>query len=207
MQPLHTYTVGAIMDDKINDFDVAKALFDQLKGLDKGRQTRIVRWVAEALNLSPEVSGPSAPAAAPLAPVPSEDRRQQVGAATGATRSVDIKTFIDAKNPKNDVQFATAVAYYYRFEAPEEHRKDSIVSEDLQNATRLAGRDRFKRPHLTLNNAKNSGYLDNAGRGAFKINTVGENLVAMTLPGQQVGSQGASVGARTSRRAAAKKKR
>jgi hypothetical protein len=195
------------MDDKINDFDVARALFDQLKGLDKGRQTRIMRWVAETLNLSPVVSGPGAPAAAPSAPVPHEDRPQEGGIATGATRPVDIKTFVDAKNPKNDVQFATAVAYYYRFEAPEDHRKDSIVSEDLQNATRLTGRDRFKTPLLTLNNAKNSGYLDSAGRGAFKINTVGENLVAMTLPGQQVTSQSASVGARISRRAAPKKKR
>jgi hypothetical protein len=180
------------MDDKINDFDVAKALFDQLKGLDKGRQTRIVRWVAEALNLSPEVSGPGAPAAGPSPPVSSEDRPRQVGAATGAARPIDIKTFVDTKSPKNDVQFATAVAYYYRFEAPEGHRKESIASDDLQNAARLTGRERFKSPHLTLNNAKNSGYLDSAGRGAFKINTVGENLVAMTLPGKQEGSQSAT---------------
>ena len=36
---------------------------------------------------------------------------------------------------------------------------------------------------MTLNNAKNQGYLDSAERGAFQINSVGENLVAMTLPG------------------------
>jgi hypothetical protein len=37
---------------------------------------------------------------------------------------------------------------------------------------------------MTLTNAKNAGYLDSAGHGAYKINTVGENLVAVTLPGE-----------------------
>ena len=32
------------------------------------------------------------------------------------------------------------------------------------------------------NNAKKQGYVDASERGAFKINSVGENLVAMTLP-------------------------
>ena len=35
----------------------------------------------------------------------------------------------------------------------------------------------------TLNNAKAQGYLDAAERGTFRINTVGENLVAMTFTG------------------------
>jgi hypothetical protein len=38
-------------------------------------------------------------------------------------------------------------------------------------------------PNKTLNNAKGLGYLDSPERGQFTINTVGENLVAMTLPG------------------------
>ena len=35
-----------------SDFDAAKAVTDQLKGMDKGRQERILRWVAESLGLS-----------------------------------------------------------------------------------------------------------------------------------------------------------
>ncbi len=34
-----------------SDFDAAKAVADQLKGLDKERQQRVLRWVAESLNL------------------------------------------------------------------------------------------------------------------------------------------------------------
>ena len=53
----------------------------------------------------------------------------------------------------------------------------------------------FKRPPDSLdasgclsllihyNNAKGAGYLDCTSRGEFTINSVGENLVAMTLPG------------------------
>lgn len=38
---------------------------------------------------------------------------------------------------------------------------------------------------MTLNNAKNMGLLDRSSEaGKFEVNTVGENLVAMTLPSQ-----------------------
>jgi hypothetical protein len=53
----------------------------------------------------------------------------------------------------------------------------------LQNAGRQARGFGFKKPVVTLNNAVALGYFDRAGRGAFKLNAVGENLVAMTLPG------------------------
>jgi hypothetical protein len=35
---------------------------------------------------------------------------------------------------------------------------------------------------MTLTNAKNAGYLDAVGNGKFKLSSVGENLVAITLP-------------------------
>jgi hypothetical protein len=34
-----------------SDFDAAKAVADQLKGMEKERQQRILRWVAESLGL------------------------------------------------------------------------------------------------------------------------------------------------------------
>jgi hypothetical protein len=95
----------------------------------------------------------------------------------------DIKTFIQVKKPRNEVQFAATVAYYYRFEAPHAERKEAIDQETLQDATRRAGRGRFANPLTTLGNAHRLGLLDRgAEKGTFTINTVGENLVAMTLP-------------------------
>lgn len=165
-----------------SDFDAAKAVAEQLKDMEKERQQRILRWVAESLNLDLGI----APA--------TERRTPETTASRGATspqeeaqlphrRLADIKSFVDSKRPKSDVQFTTVVAYYYRFEASAENRKESIDAETLQEAARLAGRRRLSKPLKTLNNAKTLGYLDSAERGQFRINSVGENLVAMTLPG------------------------
>ena len=75
------------------------------------------------------------------------------------------------------------VAYYYQFEAATGSRRNSIDAQVLQDAARLAGRRRLPTPLKTLNNAKMLGYLDSPERGQFRVNSVGENLVAMALPG------------------------
>ncbi len=161
----------------LDDFGVAKKVAELLKDLDRPRQQRILRWVSESLGL--ELSEPrgvstsvdAAPRAEVLAPRASSPIRK------------DIKTFMEEKKPKSDMQFAAAVAFYYRFEAPDSQRLESINAEALQESTRLAGRTRLANPTMTLINAKNQGYLDKLGKGEFRINSVGENLVAMTLPG------------------------
>ena len=87
------------------------------------------------------------------------------------------------------------MAYYYQFEAPPEARKGEIDAETMKDAARQAGRARVSNWLFTLTNAKNAGYLDSAGRGKFKLNAVGENLVAITLPGNggsAVGNGGGS---------------
>jgi hypothetical protein len=170
---------------KTDDLDAVRVIIDAIKDFKSDEQQRIFRWVAEKLGLpqpfasavhaSPHLAGtPStvSPAAPPHAPPPS----------SGGT--TDIKTFIATKRPRKDVQFAAAVAYYYRFEAPPAERKDAINKDDLQEATRRAGRERFGNPLQTLNNAHTLGLLDRGSdKGTFAINSVGENLVAMTLPG------------------------
>jgi len=168
-----------------SDFDAAKAVADQLKGMDKERQQKVLRWVAESLSLD-------------LSAAPSLERQTRGGAAENKAqaehsaheqvhhrqgRSSDIKSFVDSKQPKSDVQFAAVVAYFYRFEAAAENRHDSINATTLQEAARLAGRRRPPSAVKALNNAKTLGYLDSAERGQYHINSVGENLVAMTLPG------------------------
>ncbi|GLQ94453.1 hypothetical protein [Dyella acidisoli] len=167
------------MSDIHSDFDTAKAISDLLKEKDKDRQNRILRWVAESLEISFQSPTPATPNAA-TANAPTGPG---VGETFGLPKSApDIKTFMENKKPRSDVQFATATAYYYRFESSPDQRKDSISAEVLQDAARLVGRQRFVQPLMTLNNAKNQGYIDQVSRGAYRINSVGENLVAMTLP-------------------------
>jgi hypothetical protein len=176
-----------------DDFEAAKAVADQLKELDAARQARILRWVAESLGIEPpkEPRGDASSA--------QRETPQTAHASTGGA-STNIKSFIEAKSPKSDNQFAAAVAYFYRFEAPQGKRHESITAEMLQEATRLAGRNRLGDPGKTLRNAKDMGYLDPAERGEYKINSVGENLVAMTLP-----AQGRVVTGKTARAKPAKK--
>jgi hypothetical protein len=161
-----------------DDFDIGKAIFDQLKELTPERQQRIIRWVSEALGVPASTITPQAP---PLVGV--HNPTIPAHFVSAQETYTDIKTFVASKSPKSDQQFAATVAYFYRFAAPPAERRDSIDSNALQEATRLAGRNRLASPITTLNNAKRSGYLDSLSPGDFTINTVGENLVAMTLPG------------------------
>ncbi|MCX6025704.1 MAG: hypothetical protein NTY23_05520 [Chloroflexi bacterium] len=169
-----------------SDFMAAEEIKGILRAREKVEQERIMRWVAESLDLVAKPGGSSTPVMTPSAQHSAASLAQagHQGHTPGASpRHKDMKTFVEEKNPKSDIQFATVVAYYYRFEAPLTDRKETIVADDLQNAARLAGWDRFSKPYVPLSNARMQGYLDRAGGGAFRINAVGENLVAMTLPG------------------------
>ena len=46
----------------------------------------------------------------------------------------------------------------------------------MKDAARQAARKQVSDWNLTLSNAMRTGYLDKAERGAFRLNSVGENL-------------------------------
>jgi hypothetical protein len=174
--------------DKKSHFDAAKVIVETLQGMDKTSQALAMRFAAETLGLQSASVTQTPPA--PVMPVSTSASPPSSG---GTTHLTDIKQFTAAKAPKSDQQFAAVVAYFYRFEAPETERQDTIDAESLLKAARLAGRKpRFtiKKARFTLNNAKNAGYLDGVTTGKYRINSVGENLVAMALPGN--GSENSS---------------
>jgi hypothetical protein len=182
-------------DPTLNEFDAAKIIVETLNKLDKAQQERALRFASESLGIqSSSLKPPSNVSAASQSGsfIPSH-QPQSPG------RAPDIKQFTISKAPKSDQQFATVVAYFYRFEAPPEQRRETINAEVLSDAARLVVRKRPTR--FALTNAKNQGYLDSAGTGEYRINTVGENLVAITLPGV-----GGEKGARKARKASSKKK-
>ena len=176
------------MSSPDNDFDIAKSIHELLVPLPEDRRQRILRWIAETLNVTLHTHPKTPPLPAAVNEPHEDSIRPQVETNSSAipqsNASLDIKTFVEKKAPKNDVQFATVVAYYYRFEAPPAERSETVTTDMLLNSTRLTGRTRLASPRNTLNNAKSLGYLDGAGRGMFRINTVGENLVAVTLPSE-----------------------
>ncbi len=173
-----------------DDLEAVRTITAALADFSPKDQERIIRWAREKLGLAP---GPPVQSETPTGSLATPHTPQKAGMVTAggplAGGTKDLKTFVAEKNPKSDVQFAATVAYFYRFEAPQNHRKEEIDGTLLQDATRLAGRNRLKNPRKTLNNAKSLGLVDSGSEpGRFTINTVGENLVAMTLPGQSGGA-------------------
>lgn len=176
---------GTASKQKPDDLKAVKIIRGALSGFQNEERERILRWARESLGL-PVVATPvgteepthkaphQPPANIPTLPPPAGQRTAK-----------DIATFVNEKNPQTDIQLATTVAYYYRFEAPPDARKDEIDATFLRDSLRLAGRPgKLKKPLATLNNAHAKGLLDRGSeRGTFTINAVGENLVGMALPG------------------------
>jgi hypothetical protein len=99
-----------------------------------------------------------------------------------ANRPTDIRSLTKQKAPRSANEMAALVAYYLSELAPEPYRKATIGAEDIKAYFKQAP---FKLPQSaqqTLVNAKNSGYLESAGTGQYKLNPVGYNLVVHSLP-------------------------
>jgi len=159
-----------------DDLDAVRTIVKALEEFEPKEQERILRWAREKLGLW--VS--SNPQDKPL-PFLTTDQSQPSFATTKP--AIDIKKFLNLKQPTSERQLAATIAYYYRFEAPDNERKEAITKDDLLNACRLADWDRPKKPEQTLVNTQHAGLLDKGPeRGTYVINSVGENLVAMALP-------------------------
>lgn len=174
-------------DKPLDDLDAVRTITEALKNFKQEEQERILRWAIEKIGLRSSIVPTSttgivvtSSSATPAAP-----KTDASTSTTSADRAVDIKTFIEEKQPRSDVQFAASVAYYFRFEAPPNKQKESIDKENLLDACRKANWTRLKNPYQTLMNAHTMGLLDKGSEKAtFVLNTVGENLVAMTLPSE-----------------------
>jgi hypothetical protein len=164
------------MSSKADDLEAVRILADTLQPFAAEDRERIIRWAREKVGMTATVTQ-SVPQ---RTDVPPPDAAKD--SATGQT-VVDIKKFVIEKAPRSDVHFAAAVAYFHQFKAPENQRKDSITKEDLVEACRQVDRKRSKVPAQVLVNAYQDGLFDRGGKGHYKLNSVGENLVAMALPG------------------------
>jgi hypothetical protein len=77
---------------------------------------------------------------------------------------------------------AVLVAYYLAEVAPANDRKATIGTDDINKYFKQADYPLPGRPRQTLFDAKAAGYLDSPSQGAYRLNPVGHNLVAHSLP-------------------------
>jgi len=200
-----------------DEFDALRMLVDALRPFEKDVRGRLLRWAEESLALA-KPGKAAAPAAAPAAAAePKAVRRRgrrkrrakgkkAVTAPVAALAPVvagaagSVQAFMAQKKPRSDVQFAAAVAYYFRHAAPAGQRKDGINGDDLQKAALQSGRGKFQNANQTLNNTRRLGYLDKGKeRGSFCINSAGEKLIGTVLP--QAGGKVRATGAKRKARA------
>lgn len=153
-------------------FDATRDVVNRLTPFAEEERSRIVRWAMEMLGISGYGSFKASQSA------DFAEKGENVNSAAAAHR--DIRAFVQSKRPRSDVQFTAVVAYFYQFISPSPLQDIGI--EELKEAHRQARRKRPKSEYFSLNNAVRAGYINRAGRGRYRLNSVGENLVAITLP-------------------------
>jgi len=97
---------------------------------------------------------------------------------------VDIRSFKEQKKPNSVKQMACVVAYYLKELADANEKKETVSAGDLEKYFKQAGYKLPTRMAQVLIDAKASGYFESVGRGEYKLNAVGHNLVAHNLPGE-----------------------
>ena len=105
-------------------------------------------------------------------------------AATNTPKSgaVHILDFKNEKRPRSANEMAALVAYYLENVAPEAQRKDRITTKDIETQFKIAEFPLPGSSRMTLVNAKAAGYFDGVGSGEYKLNAIGHNLVAHSMP-------------------------
>jgi hypothetical protein len=150
------------------------AILNALDGLDGESIQRVLDYVIGRLSIPRSISGSGSLVASQSSITTAPP------AATG--RLPSIKDFKEQKEPASANQMAAVVAFYLSEIAPAEERQPSINSADLERYFKQA---RFKLPNRLANalpNAAAAGYFDAQGNGHYKLNAVGYNLVAHSLP-------------------------
>ena len=161
------------MSDKPDDLEAVRTIVSALEPFDDNEKERIIRWATEKLGLKSTPQQTSFSGTIPPVQHPIPHSHSGIK---------DIKTFLQEKSPNSANQLVAAVAYYYKFEAPEAQRKSGISKDDVVDACRKAAIERPKFPNQIMVNASAYGLVDKVGTGTYEINAVGENLVAVSMP-------------------------
>jgi hypothetical protein len=151
-----------------------------LSDLDSEARARVINYVFQRLGISSSGASLNTESSR-VRPAPVVDQIEP--ALRAGRRQTDIRTFGAEKSPRSANERVAVVGYYLSELASADERKSEISAADITKYFKQAGFPLPKAARMTLVNAKNAGYLDaGAERGGYKLNPVGHNLVAHTLP-------------------------
>lgn len=160
-----------------------KTITDALEPLNADSRMRALRYAMEHLGLSmPEVAQPSGASRSHGKTDVELHESNTVIPPPQNEHVIDIRTLEQQKQPNSAIEMATLVAYYLKHQAAAEERKDEITTADVEKYFVQAGFPLPTQTKFTLPNTKNAGYLETAGHGKYKLNSVGHNLVVHNMP-------------------------
>lgn len=182
-----------------------KTITEVLVPLDAESRKRALQYAIDHLGISLR-TGISQPAGVSSARGQDDSLSRVVTLQSVPASVVDIRTLAAQKQPSSAIEMATLVAYYLKHQAPDGERRDEITKADVEKYFVQAGFPLPTQTQFTLPNAKNAGYLETAGHGKYKLNSVGHNLIAHNMP-RRSDSNAAKPRSRSKKKAAPKKKR
>lgn len=154
-----------------------------LEALEEASRLTAIRAACEHLGLVLQQPALTAPTTGALHPTPPHNSPAPPHAPAPGTAALrDIRSLKEQKQPNNSFEMACIAAYYLESIAPEAERKSEITTADLEKYFRQAEYPLPKKIAQVLIDAKGAGYFDSAGRGTYKLNAVGHNLVVHKLP-------------------------
>lgn len=168
------------IDDEIN---AIKVVLRALEPLDPDIRRNVFDYVARRLG----IAGPES--AAPPATVIDVPKHPAEAAAKSAP--LHLAAFAKQKSPKSANEMAAVVAYYLAEMAPASERRKTVNADAIKTYFKIGD---YPLPEIrfTLPNAKAAGYFDAVGDGEYRLNPVGHNLVAHSLPRSKDGVARAS---------------
>jgi len=170
------------MAGKDQELEAISSVIAALEPLDDQGRSRVLEYVLKRLQM-----------ATVRAPSPIQEAAHPASTSSKIRGVVDIRSLKEEKKPQSLNQMAALIAYYLSELAPDDEKSDTIDSNTLRHYLKVAG---FRLPRnisYTLINATAAGYLDNVGRGEYRLNPVGYNLVVHGLP-REGGKRSASTG-------------
>ncbi len=173
------------MTDFEREIEAIKAVLSALEPLSPVGRQSVLDYVFKRLDIQPlgvlNQSGSPTPAPQDAQTPRIEQTGAPVSAAvTGTGEALHIKKFKEQKKPRSANEMAVLVAYYMANLATA--KKATINAKDIETQFKIAGYPLPGQTRFTLTNAKNSGYLDAAGDGEYRLNAVGHNLVVHSMP-------------------------
>jgi len=163
-----------------HEIEAIKVMLAALAPLSEKARASVLDYVTRRLDLAPPATPIPGVGAGLTLPAPAP--------AGAAASTIHIEEFKEQKHPRSANEMAAVVAFYLMNLAPQDQRKNTINQRDIETQFKIASFPLPQHVRATLPNAKNAGYFDLVGDGEYKLNAVGHNLVAHSMP------RGASMG-------------